>query len=210
MMNALLILLCLSSTAAFQGVYPAAHLQRSRVQLSADNLNSDSEPRIIGRPKFDVGLVGKVAALAASSILLSTNAQRASAAEEPLVVVLGSNGKTGKLIVELLAKQGTKVRPAVRDEKKGAAFKSLGGSVEGPVSADVTKIDTLALAMTGASAVIFAASASNKGGSAQQVDYLGVENVAKECVRLGIPRLIVISSGAITKPDSLGIYTLQQ
>jgi nucleoside-diphosphate-sugar epimerase len=106
--------------------------------------------------------------------------------------------------VELLAKKGKNVRPAVRDEKKGAAFKSLGSSMEGPVSADVTKLDTLAGAITGASAVIFAASASSKGGSAQQVDYMGVENVAKECVRLGIPRLIVISSGAITKPDSLG------
>ena len=52
--------------------------------------------------------------------------------------------------------------------------------------------------------MIFAASASSKGGSAQQVDYVGVENVAKECVRLGIPKLVVISSGAITRPNSLG------
>ena len=57
---------------------------------------------------------------------------------------------------------------------------------------------------TGAKAVIFAASASKKGGSAEKVDFIGVENVARECVRLKIPRLVVISSGAITRPDSLG------
>lgn len=42
------------------------------------------------------------------------------------------------------------------------------------------------------------------GGKADKVDYLGVENAAKECVRLKIPRLVVISSGAVTRPDSLG------
>ena len=52
--------------------------------------------------------------------------------------------------------------------------------------------------------MIFAASASRKGGKAKEVDYIGVENVAKECVRLKVPKLVVISSGAITKPDSLG------
>ena len=34
--------------------------------------------------------------------------------------------------------------------------------------------------------------------------YSGLANVAKECVRLKVPRLVVISSGAITRPDSLG------
>jgi uncharacterized protein YbjT (DUF2867 family) len=68
----------------------------------------------------------------------------------------------------------------------------------------VTRIETLESALSGASAVVFAASASSKGGKASQVDFIGVENVAKECIRLQIPRLVVISSGAITRPDSLG------
>jgi hypothetical protein len=37
------------------------------------------------------------------------------------------------------------------------------------------------VAVSGASAVVFASSASKKGGNAKEVDYLGVENVAK-CV----------------------------
>lgn len=52
--------------------------------------------------------------------------------------------------------------------------------------------------------MIFAASASRKGGRAEQVDYIGVKNVAEAAVRLKIPRLVVISSAAVTKPDSLG------
>ena len=69
---------------------------------------------------------------------------------------------------------------------------------------DVTKIETLESALKGSKAVIFAASASKNGGKADAVDYKGLENVAKECVRLKVPRLVVISSGAITRPDSLG------
>eukprot|EP01031_Cornospumella_fuschlensis_P040961 gene40961-49967_t len=119
------------------------------------------------------------------------------------IVVLGSSGKTGRLIVEQLSKTGVTVVPALRDLKKNT-FKTLGGSAQEAVYADVTKVETLAPVIQGASAVIFAASASSKGGSAEQVDYLGVVNVAKECARLQIPRLVVISSGAITRPKSLG------
>ena len=35
-----------------------------------------------------------------------------------------------------------------------------------------------------------------------KVDYIGVENVAKACVNQNIPKLIVISSGAVTRKDS--------
>ena len=70
--------------------------------------------------------------------------------------------------------------------------------------ADVTRIESLESVLKGASSVIFACSASRKGGNAEQVDKIGVSNVARECVRLGVPRLVVISSGAITRPDSLG------
>jgi uncharacterized protein YbjT (DUF2867 family) len=48
---------------------------------------------------------------------------------------------------------------------------------------DVTKPDTLPGAIAGASAVVFASSASRKGGNAEAVDYKGVENIAR-CVVL--------------------------
>ena len=111
--------------------------------------------------------------------------EAARAADE--FVVLGSGGKTGKLIVDYLKKKGVEVKPT--------SYRT---------GTDVTKIDTLAPALTGARAVIFAASASKDGGKADAVDYKGVQNVAAECVRLKVPRLVVISSGAITRPNSLG------
>lgn len=46
---------------------------------------------------------------------------------------------------------------------------------------DVTKPDTLPAAIRGAGAVVFASSASRKGGNAEAVDYKGVENIAR-CV----------------------------
>jgi len=96
-------------------------------------------------------------------------------------------------------KRGVPVRPTSRS---GASiFDSLKVQT---VAADVTRIETLAGALENASAVIFAASASRKGGTAEQVDFIGVQNVAKECVRLKIPKLVVISSGAITRPNSMG------
>lgn len=46
---------------------------------------------------------------------------------------------------------------------------------------DVTKPETLPGAIKGAAAVVFASSASRKGGNAEAVDYKGVESVAR-CV----------------------------
>ena len=44
---------------------------------------------------------------------------------------------------------------------------------------DVTKPETLPGAIKGAAAVVFASSASRKGGNAEAVDYRGVENMAR-------------------------------
>ena len=109
------------------------------------------------------------------------------------IVVLGSSGKTGKKVIEILGSKGYNVRPTYRDVTNKEGLFNTFSSVEKPTIADVTKIETLESAIQGASTVVFAASASNKGGNAQQVDFKGVENVAKECIRLKIPRLIVIS-----------------
>lgn len=118
-------------------------------------------------------------------------------------MVLGANGKTGRLTVQKLSELGVQVRPTFRDASSAAPFEGLPGVLPA-VSADVTKAETLDAAVSDASAVVFAASASSKGGNAKDVDFLGLENVAKECIRCKVPRLVVISSGAITRPDSLG------
>jgi len=164
-----------------------------------------SEPKLNGF--FQTNQAMKLGAIALSGVMMPLLKVQAaldsSASTEAPIVVLGGGGKTGKLIVELLAKSGYRVVPAVRDMSK-AVPQQLGSTADGPLLVDVTRMETIGPAIAGASVVIFAASASRKGGNAKQVDYNGVENVAKECVRLKIPRLVVISSGAITKPDSLG------
>jgi uncharacterized protein YbjT (DUF2867 family) len=100
-------------------------------------------------------------------------------------------------VVEYLTAAGYSVRPTVREvtaDAKKALFSSLPQSlIDGPISADVTSIASLTAALQGASAVVFAASASRKGGSAKQVDFVGLENVAKVCTDLKIPRLVAIS-----------------
>ncbi|CAM9467773.1 unnamed protein product [Choristocarpus tenellus] len=64
-------------------------------------------------------------------------------------------------------------------------------------------MDTLRTAFEGCGAVIFCASASKKGGTAEKVDFEGVVNTAKACVGLKVPRLIVISR-QVSFPDSIG------
>lgn len=135
-----------------------------------------------------------VAILSSQLLIPALQAKAVEVTKSSPIVVLGSGGKTGKLIVENLSKANIPVRATYRNKD----FESADS-----VYADVTKIDSLGPAIEGASVVVFAASASNKGGNAEQVDYLGVKNVASECARLKVPRLIIISSGALTQPDTL-------
>ena len=77
---------------------------------------------------------------------------------------------------------------------------------------DVTKLDSL-LSMVDQTdskkigAMIFAASASVKGktpgvNDAFTVDCQGVINAAQCCIQRNIPRLVIVSSGAVTRPNS--------
>ena len=129
--------------------------------------------------------------------------QRASAeGSRGPVVVLGSNGQTGKLIVNLLSKAEIAVQPTFARTPPADAPK--GSTILEAKVADVTNPESLSEAVKGASAVIFASSASKKGGNAEKVDYLGVKNTADACLKEKVPRLVVISSGAVTRPKSLG------
>lgn len=173
-----------------------------------EGLETRSVPKLHGYFKATQAM--KVGAIAFSAVMIPLLKVQAapdlpvtpSASSEGPIVVLGGGGKTGKLIVQLLAKRGRRAVSAVRDVSKAVSGSTAQDPI--PVQVDVTRLETIGPAIVGASVVIFAASASRKGGNAKQVDFTGVENVAKECVRLKIPRLVVISSGAITKPDSLG------
>ena len=75
---------------------------------------------------------------------------------------------------------------------------------------DVTQANDMqaVITKTAPGEVIFASSASTKGGDALAVDKQGVINAAQACIAAGVPRLIIIvSSGAVTRPDS-AVYKL--
>ena len=73
---------------------------------------------------------------------------------------------------------------------------------------DVTDAASLASLITEQTgAVIFAASASRqadakKTSNARAVDNIGLVNCAKLCIEKGVPRLVVVSSGGVSKPSS--------
>ena len=134
---------------------------------------------------------------------LSYNLPASAAGKQP-VVVLGANGGTGLECVSYLVAQG---RPCV------AATRT--GDYVGPTSplvtvakGDVTSsADLKALITPQTSAVIYAASASRKDSAkktsnAKAVDCDGLVEVAKLCIEQKVKRLVVVSSGGVSKPSS--------
>eukprot|EP00607_Mallomonas_marina_P009214 CAMPEP_0182420152 /NCGR_PEP_ID=MMETSP1167-20130531/4720_1 /TAXON_ID=2988 /ORGANISM="Mallomonas Sp, Strain CCMP3275" /LENGTH=313 /DNA_ID=CAMNT_0024595685 /DNA_START=153 /DNA_END=1091 /DNA_ORIENTATION=- len=138
-----------------------------------------------------VGSSGMILGISSTAL-----ADPASPSDLKPITIIGSGGKTGKLIKDTLTSKGYAIRPTYRELGKKTE--------ENAASADVKDVESLMKAVEGSSVVIFAASASRKGGDAKAVDYQGVENIARACVARNVPRLVVISSAAVTKPDSLG------
>ncbi|CAM9604113.1 unnamed protein product [Ectocarpus sp. 4 AP-2014] len=145
------------------------------------------------------------ASLAAMAPVFALGREDASAATSSDVTVLGAGGKTGRECVEYLASKGTGVRAVARSltnkEGEPLAFTTTKGiTME---TADVTVPSSLPGVIEGASAVIFASSASKQGGSAKaRWGNSSVVNVAKACLEAKVPRLVVVSSGGVATPDS--------
>jgi len=123
------------------------------------------------------------------------------------VVVLGAGGRLGKeVVISLLRKGGYGVRACARGDLTTEQLGSAdfpADDVDVMTGIDVTNTATLEQAVAGAGAVIMTTSASDKGGKADAVDCLGVENVAKACIGAGVERLVLVSSLGVTRPDSM-------
>uniref|UniRef100_A0A7S3UTL3 NAD(P)-binding domain-containing protein n=1 Tax=Heterosigma akashiwo TaxID=2829 RepID=A0A7S3UTL3_HETAK len=154
----------------------------------------------------------RVGSTGASLGLLSILSPQSAFASPGPVVVLGAGGKTGKECVYSLLRNGV---PCIATSRSGApqldaaAVAAAGGGKkkEGALlsfaAANVVQETTLTEVITpGIAGVIFAASASKKGGTAKEVDYEGLVKVAKACIAAEVPRLVVVSSGGVSKPDS--------
>ena len=119
------------------------------------------------------------------------------------VVVIGANGKTGRRCVEYL-RSNTDAKEIVACTRSGSYE---GGAVDSRVRARAANVATASVAelandFTGAKAVIFAASQSQSGGTATQVDRDGVTTCARACLRAGVERFVIVSSGAVSRPAS--------
>ena len=139
------------------------------------------------------------AAAAATAI----GTQNAFAAAKP-VLVLGANGGTGLECVRYLQKKG---RPCVAATRTGE-FVGDASKLVTVAKGDVTSLPSLESLITEQTgAVIFAASASRqadakKTSNAKAVDNVGLVNCAKLCIEKSVPRLVVVSSGGVSKPSS--------
>lgn len=135
-------------------------------------------------------------AVAADVIAMGTDAKHP-------IVILGAGGKCGKLCTKILSEKGLYVRATTRDGRTVLPEES---SFVTNMACDITDEQMVKQAISGASGVIFAASASGKakGGVPRDVDYIGAKNTAAACILQKVPKLVFLSAGTVTRPTSSG------
>ena len=170
---------------------------------SSDDTKEDSSSTSAScRRSFLVGASGTIAATALSSLQQPALALPDEGTKKQPICVIGCNGRTGSEVVKYLLAENEPIKATSRTgEYYDAASAPEGAMLEQSVC-DVTDPKSVQLACAGTSAVIFAASASKNGGTPSAVDNAGLVNVAKACIDANVPHLVVVSSGAVTKPSS--------
>lgn len=125
--------------------------------------------------------------------------------DKPLVAVIGANGRTGALCVTACLNRNIPVRALTRSGtwQTPDSF-MLNEKLLSVAACDVKDPTALASNLKGCTAVIYAASASKKGGDAKAIDNLGVVAAAETCLSENIERYVILSSTATTRPASLG------
>ncbi len=121
-----------------------------------------------------------------------------------LVTVFGGDGFVGRYVVEALLKSGARVRVASRNPKRGWFLKAQ--ATLGQISfaaADVTRPETLGVAVAGADAVINLVGILK--GNYDLVQHIGAQNVAEAATAAGVRALVHLSAiGA--NPASISAY----
>lgn len=185
-----------------------------------DSMDKDpSEYDIDGSRRTFLGsTTNAVQAMIATSTLLGTTTKSFPAnAEDSMsatttssskntgsVVVIGANGKTGTECVKALSNLSI---PTIATSRSGtytdeALLPAASKSTFETMVCDVTQPSTITPVVQNAQAVIFAASASKQGGTPAQVDNVGLVSIAKACIDANVSKLVIVSSGAVTKPSS--------
>mmetsp|Transcript_23138 Transcript_23138/g.50148 ORF Transcript_23138/g.50148 Transcript_23138/m.50148 type:complete len:375 (-) Transcript_23138:36-1160(-) len=142
--------------------------------------------------------------LGATAASLPSQSALATSASDP-VCVIGCNGRTGTEVVSYLLSRGMPVRATSRGGEYNAKNSIQGASSMNLLKemvCDVTVPSSVTSAVASTRAVVFAASASKAGGPPSAVDNAGLVAVAKACIDAKVPHLVIVSSGAVTKPSS--------
>lgn len=124
------------------------------------------------------------------------------------VLVLGAGGGTGLECVKYLVGKNLPCIAATRSGEFSGPISNLVTVAKG----DVTSRDSLTALIKPEqlSAVIYAASASRQKdakatSNAKAVDRDGIVTCSELCIAAGVPRLVLVSSGGVSKPKS-GVY----
>ncbi len=111
------------------------------------------------------------------------------------VVVAGGHGQIALLLQQLLAEAGHQPVGLIRDAGQGGDLVAVGAE---PLVLDLEQSDvaTLAEALTGADAVVFAAGAGGSSGAARKLtlDRDGAVLLADAAERAGVRRYVMVSS----------------
>lgn len=172
--------------------------------MQALALNKNGPTR---RDFVNTGIIGTAGLLELSFPQVSLAADEDTVGNQLPFCVIGANGKTGTKCVQDILSRGMPVRATSRGGiYNEAEADSTSGKTTNPLLmptvCDVTIPSTVDAAVKGSRAVIFAASASKQGGTPSQVDNIGLKNVASACIANGVPHLVIVSSGGVSKPDS--------
>jgi uncharacterized protein YbjT (DUF2867 family) len=117
-----------------------------------------------------------------------------------VVTVLGASGRTGRLVVRSLVRQGHSVRAGVRNGRRGDAVAGLGAT---PVVADLTAgQDELVDAFAGSDVVINAAGAADPDPAAVAlIDRDGAIAGIRAAERAAVRRYVQLSAQFADAPD---------
>ncbi len=112
---------------------------------------------------------------------------------DELVVLFGGGGFLGRYVAQELLKSGARVRLAERDPLDAFFLKPLAALGQAQsIRADITKPETLAAAVHGATAVVNLVGLLK--GKFQAVHVDGAANVAKAAAAAGVQRLVQVSA----------------
>lgn len=122
-------------------------------------------------------------------------------AKGELVLVAGATGRTGKLAVQQLSARGYRVRALVRDAAKANEQFPRGVDV---VVGDVRDPASLKAAVKGAKFVVSAIGAGGgpnpePGNGPEDIDNLGVANLAQAAKAARVKHLVLVSSAATSR-----------